>query len=161
MARGTYTIVGANLTLAGATTLASIRPGTTASIEILRFWAGQAANATSAQQRVVLGSKVTAFGTFTAVTPAKTTLIDAASVIAGGTAEAAGTSGVNCSSEGGGALTSIISDSFNVLNGWLWVPTPAETLMFGAASASAFNALFAAAPTTLSGWSFGASFREA
>jgi len=135
MARGTYSVTGSNITVAGATTLISIRPGTTCSIEILRAWVSQNANATSAQVRIDAGTKVTAFGTFTAATPAKTSLLDAISQITGGTAEAAGTSGINASAEGGGAFTSIYPDAFNALNGWLWVPTPFETITLNAGSA--------------------------
>ena len=161
MARGAYTISAANQTVLNtAVTLLSLRPSATCSIEILRFWCSQAANATSAQQRIVLGTKVAAFGTLVGVTPAKTVTIDATSLIVSGTAEAAGTSGINASAEGAGVLTTIIADSFNVLNGWLWVPTPADTIILSAGSASAFNAQFPAAPATLSGWSWGCTFRE-
>lgn len=159
--RGSYTVSAANQTvLNAAVSLLSIRPGTTCSIEVLRVWVSQAANATSNQQRIVIGSKVTAFGTFVGATPAKTSLIDAVSAIVSGTAEAAGTCGVNASAEGGGALTAIIPDDFNVLNGYLWVPTPPETITLNASSASAFNIQFPAAPVALTVWSFGCSYRE-
>ena len=125
--RGVYTVPAVNITLANqAVTLIFINPGTTASLRVLRAWASQAANATSAQQRVQLNTKVTVFPTLTSQTPAKTTSIDQASAITGGTAGAAGTAGINASAEGAGAKTVIIPDSFNVLNGYLWVPTPSE-----------------------------------
>src|SRR3954463_16002872 len=122
MARGTYTIPLANATLANqAVTLVWVNPGTTATIEVLRAWASQAANATSAQQRVQLNTQVTSFPTLVSATPAKTSLIDQASAITGATTGAAGTAGVNASAEGAGAKTVIFPDDFNVLNGWLWV----------------------------------------
>ena len=156
-----YTIKGQNITVANAAvTLVIINPVAGTVIEILRAWVSQAANATSAQQRILLGTKATAFGTYVSATPQKTKTGDPASGIAGGTAGAAGTSGINASAEGAGTLTDIINDSFNVLNGWLWVPTPRETLMFQAASSLAFAMQFPAAPGTLTGWNFGVTFAE-
>src|SRR3990167_2516679 len=84
------------LTVAGATTLNFINPIAAPNVNIafMRHWVGQAANAISAQQRVALVSQVTAFPTLTAATPAKLKRADAVSVIVGGTAGAAGTSGI-------------------------------------------------------------------
>lgn len=161
MARGTYMISGTNLTLANqAVTLIFINPGTTCSLEILRISVSQAANATSAQQRIQLNSQVTAFPTLTAATPSKTSILEAASAITGGTAGAAGTCGVNASAEGAGTKTPLYADSFNVLNGWLWVPTPAETIIMSASGAAGFGVHFPAAPTTLTGWNFQLVYRE-
>lgn len=161
MARGSYILSGAALTLANqAVTGAFLNPGTTQSIQILRCWASQAANATSAQQRVQLNTQVTAFPTLTSATPAKTSLIDPVSVIIGGTAGAAGTAGVNASAEGAGAKTVVLPDAFNVLNGWLWVPTPQEVLVMNASAASGFGLHFPAAPATLTSWNFGISYLE-
>ena len=118
-----------NTTVAGATTLVFVNPAAAPSmnLEFLRYWVGQAANATSAQQRIQLVTQVTAFPTLTSATPVKLKPADPnASVIAGGTAGAAGTAGINASVEGGGTKTAVWSDAFNVLNGWLHVPTPAE-----------------------------------
>jgi len=160
MARGTYIVSGANLTLSGAPTLVFINPGTTASLEILRVAISQAANATSNQQRVQFHTQVTAFPTLTSATPAKTVLLDAASVITGGTAGAAGTAGINASAEGAGAKTVLYQDAFNVLNGFLWVPTPAETFIMSAGSASGFGVMFPAAPVTATGWNISLVYRE-
>lgn len=150
------------LTVAGATTLNFINPiaAPNVNIEYLRHWIGQAANATSAQQRVQAASQVTAFPTLTSATPAKLKRTDAISVIVGGTAGAAGTCGINASAEGGGAKTSIWDDVFNVLNGFLKVPTPIDTELFPAGSASGCNLWFPTAPATLSGWNWGQNFRE-
>ena len=124
-----YVISAGGITLANqAVTLVFINPGTTASLEILRCWVAQSANATSAQQRVQLNTQVTAFPTLTSATPAKTKLLDPVSAIIGGTAGAAGTAGTNASAEGAGTKTVMHSDAFNVLNGWLWVPTPEERI---------------------------------
>lgn len=158
-----FQISAGGITVAGATTLVFINPiaAPNINIEILRCWIGQTANATSAQQRVQLVSQVTAFPTLTTFTPAKLKRADAVSVIVGGTAGAAGTCGINASAEGAGAKTIIHEDAFNVLNGWLWVPTPAETLVFPAGSASGFGLFFPVAPATLTNWAFGVVYREA
>ncbi len=160
MARGTYTIIAANQTVVAAPTLISVRPGTTCSIEFLRFWCSQAANATSNQQRINVNTKVSAFDTLVGVTPGKTSLLDGISAIVSGTAEAAGTSGINASAQGGGTETVMYEDAFNVLNGWLWVPTPPETLTVNASSASAGHLKFQSTPVALTVWQWGCSFRE-
>jgi hypothetical protein len=68
--RGVYTVPATNITLANAAvTLIFINPGTTVSLRVLRAWASQAANATSAQQRVQLNTQVTAFPTLVSQTP--------------------------------------------------------------------------------------------
>jgi len=156
-----YTVTGAALTLANqAVTLVFVNPGTTCSLEFLRAWASQAANATSAQQRVQLNTQVTAFPTLTSATPGKTKLLDPVSAITGGTAGAAGTSGINASAEGAGTKTVVFPDAFNVLNGWLWVPTPKETFVMNASAASGFGLHFPAAPTTLTSWNAGCVYAE-
>lgn len=155
-----YSLSVGGITVAGANTLNFINPGTGQSIEILRCWIAQSANATSAQQRVQLVTQVTAFPTLTSTTPARLKLSDPVSVIAGGIAGAAGTCGTNASAEGAGAKTVIMNDAFNVLNGWLWVPTPAETIVMNASAASGFGSFFPVAPATLTNWSWGTIFRE-
>ena len=156
-----YVISVGGITVANqAVSLIFINPGTTQSIEILRCWVSQSANATSAQQRVQLVTQVTAFPTLTSTTPGKLKIIDPVSVIIGGTAGAAGTCGTNASAEGAGAKTVLFNDCFNVLNGWLWVPTPAETIVMNASASAGFGLHFPVAPTTLTNWSFGLVFRE-
>jgi len=159
--RGVYTVSGANITVANAAvTLVFINPAATYGLRILRCWVSQAANATSAQQRVQLNTQVTAFPTLTSATPSKSSIIDPVSGIVGGTAGAAGTAGINASAEGAGTKTVLFSDSFNVLNGWLWVPTPSEVIVLNAGAAAGFGLHFPAAPTTLTGWNFGVTYEE-
>jgi hypothetical protein len=157
-----YKISAGGITVAGATTLIFVNPAAavSANLEFLRFWVGQSANATSAQQRIQLETQVTAFPTLTSATPSKTKESDGASVITGGTAGAAGTAGTNASAEGGGAKTGEHDDAFNVLNGWLFVPTPPETRVKNAGSSSGLGLFFPAAPTALTNWAFGLIFRE-
>jgi hypothetical protein len=103
---------------------------------------------------------VTAFPTLVSTTPAKTSIIDPVSVIVGGTAGAAGTAGTNASAEGAGAKTVLVNDAFNVLNGWLWVPTPGETIVMNASAAAGFGLYFPVAALTLTNWSCGVTYRE-
>jgi len=160
MARGAYVIPATNITLANqAVTLVWVNPGVDATLEIIRCWCSQAANATSAQQRVQINSQVTAFPTVVTQTPQKTTALDAVSTIVGATNGAAGTSGVNASAEGG-TKTVLMPDAFNVLNGWLWVATPEETIMHSASLASGIGLHFPAAPATLTSWNAGLVFAE-
>lgn len=150
-------------TVAGATTLAFVNPAAAPNpnIEFLRFWVGQSANATSAQQRIQIETQVTAFPTLTSYTPVKLKPSDPnASVIVGGTAGAAGTAGINASAEGAGAKTAVLDDAFNVLNGWLHVPTPPETRIMPAGFASGMGLFFPVAPATLTNWAWGLSYRE-
>jgi hypothetical protein len=156
-----YTVTGTNITVAAqAVSLVAIMPVAGGAIEILRCWISQHANATSAQQRVLLGSKVTAFQTVVSATPALTKLSDPASNISGATTIAAGKCGINASAEGGGTLTTIVADAFNVLNGYLWIPTPRETIIITGTSASAFVMQFPAQPATLTNWNFGVTYAE-
>lgn len=151
-------------TVTGSTTLVFLNPPAAPNfnIEVLRWWISQSANATSAQQRVQINSQITQFPTLTSATPAKLKRADPnVSVLVGSTTGAAATAGVNSSADGTGTQTQILDDSFNVLNGWLMVPTPPETLIFPAGSTSGVGMKFPVAPSTLTNWSFGAQFREA
>ncbi len=151
---------GGFTTISSAVTLAFINPGTGQSLEIIRTWISQSANATSAQQRMQHVTQVVTFPTLTSTTPAKLKLSDPASVIAGGTAGAAGTSGTNASADNGGAKTVLTNDAFNVLNGYLWVATPPETYVMNASAASGFGIYFPVAPATATNWTAGLIFRE-
>jgi hypothetical protein len=158
-----FSISAAGVTLAGATTAIFVNPAAAVNpnLEFLRFWVGQSANATSAQQRIQLETQVTAFPTLTSATPVKLKPSDPnASVITGGTAGAAGTAGTNASAEGAGTKTTVWDDAFNVLNGWLNVPTPPETRVMPAGSSSGLGLFFPVAPATLTNWAFGEVFRE-
>ncbi len=156
-----YSVGGAGITLANAAvTMVFINPSSTIGIDVLRCWAGQTGTATSAQQRVQTNTQVTAFPTLTSATPSKLNITDTTSGIAGGTAGAAGTCGINASAEGAGTKSNIISDTFNNLNGYLWVPTPQEVIRLGAGSASGFGFHLPVAPGTLTNWQFGVNFAE-
>jgi hypothetical protein len=156
-----YSVSGDAQTVVAAPQMTWLNPKASPScaIELIRAWASQRANATSAQQGAGIGTKVTAFPTVVGVTPSATKLSDPVSLLVSGTG-AAGTSGINSSANGGGTETNVVQDNFNVLNGWLWVPTPAETVVVGAGAASGIFTQFHGTPGTLTGWSFGCIFRE-
>lgn len=155
-------IVGAGgVTLANqAVTLVFVNPAATCGFEVLRAVCGQTGTATSAQQRVQFNTQVTAFPTLTSTTPAKTKFGDPASAITGGTAGAAGTAGTNASAEGAGTKTVVLSDTFNILNGYLWVPTPRELFAMGAGIASGFGFHLPVAPGSLSNWQCALTYGE-
>jgi hypothetical protein len=152
------------LTVAGAISLNAAMPAAAPqfNIEFLRHWVGQTANATSAQQRIQLCTQVAAFPTTAvSVTPRSLKLQDATvSSLAGATTIAAGKCGINVGTEGAGAKTLVWDDVFNVLNGFLKVPTPAETEIIPAGTSSSMNLWFPTAPATLTGWNWGQNYRE-
>lgn len=158
-----FAISAGGVTVAGATTLIFVNPPAAPNfnIEFLRFWVGESANATSAQQRIELINKASVFPTLTTTTPTKLKVADPnASVIVGGTAGAIGTAGINASAEGAGAAVVRWDDAFNVLNGWLHVPTPPETQVYPAGFGNGLGLYFPVAPSTLTNWTFGCVFRE-
>lgn len=157
------------ITVAGTTSLVGISAATApnVNIEFLRYWVGQNANATSAQQRIEIVTQAGSLPNFTGATPSKLKPADPnASVItsnAMNTAWASGAqsgAGVNASAENGGTKTSVWDDAFNVLNGWLHVPTPPETRVLPASFTACQSLYFVSQPATLTGWAFGIVFRE-
>jgi hypothetical protein len=158
-----YSVGGDGLTLVNAVvTLVFVNPAAAPNVnlEFMRFWASQQGSATSAQQRIEVETQVTAFPTLVSATPRKLKFADSNSVIAGGTAGAAGTCGINASAEGAGGKTVMFGDNFNVLNGFLWVATPRETVVMPAGSASGIGLYLPAAAATLSNWAAGANYGE-
>lgn len=158
-----YHVKGQNITIANAAvTLVHINPAAGQTIEIVRAWCSQYNSTTSAQFAIELGLKATAFPTLTGATPQKTKSSDPASLIASGTAGAAGTAGINASAEGAGATTLLYPDSFNSLVGWVWTPSMnfGEAYELNSAAALGFYLKFSVAPSVLSNWNFGVTYRE-
>jgi hypothetical protein len=165
MADRTYSVTGDNQTVVAAPQLVFLNPSAGGAgipgFEILRCWVSQRANATSNQQGVALGTKLTAFPTMVSATPAKVGGLGLPTAnLTGNTTGAAGTAGINSSVNGAGAEIKTVTDNFNVLNGWLFIPTPAETMMFMPGGTSGFFQQFLNTPTTLTGWSWGTLYRE-
>lgn len=160
---GSYTLTSAGITLANqAVTLLFLNPIAAPSLDFyfMRFWVGQSANASSAQQRVQLNTQVTAFPTLVSATPTKLCIGDSASLITGNTTGAAGTCGINASVEGAGAKTVIWADVFNQVNGYLLVLTPEERVEMVAGAASGLGLHLPVAASPLTNWAFGMSWNE-
>lgn len=158
-----FSISAGGITVVGATTMIAVNPKASANfnLEFLRFWVGQSANATSAQQRIEIATKSSVFPTLTSAAPVSLKAADPnASIITGATTGAQGTSGINASAEGAGAQAIVWDDAFNVLNGWLHVPTPPETRVIPAGYAQSLELYFPVAPGTTTNWAFGLVFRE-
>jgi hypothetical protein len=158
-----YTVAMANQTIAADATLVIIRTaaavGTRASnIKIHRAWVSQIGTETSDQLGIILGQKASAFGTYTSTTPSPHFLAGGASGIAGGTSGAAATAGTDASAEGAGTVTALITEGFNNLNGWLWVPTPEERVLVPTDTAIILKII--GTPGTLTGWCAGITYEE-
>ena len=157
-----FTVSAAGQTILGATTLVALNPiaAPNFGIRLLRAWAAQSQNATSAQQRVQIGTQAAVFPTVVGQTPQKVKRQDPnASVLVSGVG-GAGTAGINASAEGAGVKTPIIDDAFNVLNGWSWQMTPNEVIELPAGFAGNLYLFFPVAPTNLANWAFGFTYQE-
>lgn len=110
------------VSVSGAITLVQIKAGA-ASLHLLRAWVSQSGSTVSAMQRVGLVRKSGA-ATVTSFTPLKLNPNSPASLAVGATD---GT-GHTASSEGTDGDV-LCPDAFNVLNGWVWVPTPEERIV--------------------------------
>lgn len=165
-----YTIVGENLSLGTGSVLATINPVAITTvpaagslIAIRRVEVSQSGSTTSAISRLALSSRDSAGTlTVTSVTPTSTIPGSAASAIAGATnALTAGKCGINSSADSGGTYTNLWVTAPNVLNGWLWVPTPQEIMYFvGGSTITVFCVRFVAAPTSTTGYDVSVMFEE-
>jgi hypothetical protein len=158
-----YSVVMENQTIIANGELVTIHTaaalGTRASnIRLLRAWCGQGGTATSKQLGIQLAVQATAFGTFTSTTPRAHVHGGAVSGIAGGTAQAAATSGTDSSANAAGTKTPFYVDGFNNLAGWLWVPTPEERILVPIDTCIVLAMIGTA--TTLTNWSAGITFEE-
>lgn len=150
-----YTVLMENQTIVADATLIIVHTaaaiGTAGSmIEVLRVNVSQQGTSTAQQLGVIIAKKVTAFGTYTATTPQPHWLGAAASGITGKTDGAAAGAGTDASAEGAGTVTPIISEGFNNLSGYLWVPTPEERMIL--TPDTALIVKIRGTPTTLTGW---------
>lgn len=159
-----FCITTATSVLSATQTLIYMRAAAAPSmnIEVLRWWIGQTTNATSAQQRIGIYQRGTQFPTLQAYTPVVLKTQDPnACVLVGSTTGAAGTAGVAASAEGAGATyVKTLEDAFNVLNGWLQVPTPPETMITPAGSSTGLALMLTTTPSATAAWSWGCNLRE-
>lgn len=166
MAARAFSVVSENSTVACAT-LIFVNPASAPNpdIEFLRFWVGDAtAAATSAQQRVAVVAQLSSWPTLTGITPNKLNRGEPnASVITTNTSGPMGSAGVTSSADNGGTKTTLWPDAFNILNGYLLVPIPEERIIMAsnvAATGSGLGLTLPGVPGTLTGWSYGLTFRE-
>ena len=164
MANWSFAVSGSGITVAASNplTLVFINPGSSVGIRVLRAWCSQAGSSLTSQNLgIQFSTQVTAFPTLTSATPAKLQRQNPnASTIAGGTAGAAGTSGINASAEGAGAKTVVWADAFNNINGWVYMPTPKNVIEVPAGSSSGLGLVLTTTAGTTSGWNFGVGFEE-
>lgn len=158
-----YSVTGEDITIVADATLVIIHTDSTlatggSNIMLLRAWVNQRGTDTSDQLGIKIALKASAFPTVSAATPAPHFIGGRVSGIIGGTAGAEGTAGIDASAEGAGAVTNIIVDGFNNLNGWLWVPTPEERIRVPADTAVILKLI--GTPATLTNWFFGLTYEE-
>lgn len=127
-------------------------------LTILEARVSQQGTSTSQELGIIIGQKVSAFGTFTSTTPSPLQVGGVASGITGSTSVAAASAGTDASAEGAGAVTNIITDAFNNLNGWLYVPVPEARIVVGPDLAIVLKLV--GTPTTLTGWNATLTFLE-
>lgn len=146
-----YSIELVNTAVTGAITLVQIKAGSARLVTLLRAWCSQSNLTASAMQRVQILRK-SAAATVTSGTPLLLDAGDAAAGSAGGTAA----TGTNATVEGTDGDVLVDTD-FNVLNGWLWVPTPEERIVVGPAGFIAIKLPTApgSSMTTSAGFLFG------
>lgn len=158
-----YTVHMDNQTIVADATLVIIHTESTAAargsiIEILRIWCNQIGTETSDQLGVIVGTKASAFGTYTAATPQPLYIGGNASGITGATTGAESTAGTDASAEGAGAVTNLWQEGFNNLTGYLWIPVPEERLIIPADTAIILKMV--GTPATLTGWCAGITYQE-
>lgn len=124
-----YAVHMTAVSVSGAITLIQIKAGATVPLQLLRAEIGQSGSTTSAMQRVQVLRK-SAAATVTSFTPLKKgPTTDPSASAAGGTSA----TGTNASGEGTDGDI-LYGGAFNVLNGWLYLPTPKEYDFVDAAS---------------------------
>lgn len=158
-----YTVEMQNQTIIASADLVNIHTDSTtatggSNIVILRAWVSQGATEVSEQLGVQICLQASTFGTFTSATPRPHFIGGRVSGIVGGTSGAEGTAGVDASTNGAGTKTPIISDAFNNLNGWYWIPTPEERIIVPADTSITLAMIGTA--TTLTNWYAGITYME-
>lgn len=142
-----------------AVTAMWLSPPSNATLEILRVWMNQLGTTTTSQIRIQFVTQVSQFPTLVACAVRKLKYQDPASLLSGLVSGLSG-AGIAATTEGTGAKTVIFEDSFNNLNGFLWIPVPEERLTLPATISAGLGIHLPSAPGTLSGWTFGCNFRE-
>lgn len=150
-----YTLQNNGVTIATAITALQLKAGTNGPIELLRAWATQANNTTSAQCSIALVRKTAAATVTTAVAGTHLTKLNPAHPTADASLGTSAT-GITATAEGtdGDIVT---AEGINVLSGWVWVPVPEERIIVPQGGIIALK--FLDAPSS-SKWYCGIRFRE-
>lgn len=120
--KGVYVVNLRNVSISTAITIAQIKAGATTPLELIRAQLSQRGSTTSAQERIAIVRKTVA-ATVTTFTPLLLDPGDTAAQAVGG----ASATGTQASGEGTDG-DFLVDEGFNVLNGWLWLPTPEERI---------------------------------
>jgi hypothetical protein len=155
-----YIVKFSDQTVSGAVTLLFANPPAGRAIELIEVQLNQRGTTTGEMIGVSIGLKATAFPTLVSATPEKTKSGDPTSYITGGTAGAAGTSGVIASAEGAGTFTEKIPDAFYNLQGYLWQRSERKRIIAAGADSLAIAVKLRAAPTGTTNWSGSLIFAE-
>lgn len=118
-----YNVQMVDTAVTAGITLVQLKAGSGSICRILRAWCSQRNLTGSAMQSIEIVRKSGA-ATVTSFTPLLWDPGDAAANAVGGTSA----TGYNASGEGTDGDV-LVSDAFNILNGWLWVPTPEERII--------------------------------
>lgn len=133
-------------TIVTAITILQVVASATKPLVMVRMWVTESGTAVAAQAGNEIVRK-TAAGTTTAVTPVP---------VRPSQGTASFTAGHNATAEG--TVTDVHDgEGYNVVNGWLWLPTPDEQIVVP--SAGILGVRFAAAPATQT-WRYGATVVE-
>jgi hypothetical protein len=147
MARGKYSWQTGGQSISTAITIVEITAPSTAVLVIHRAWCEQSGSTTSAMNRIqILRKSATITGT---ASPPSILALD-------GSASASSTAKWKATAEGTDGNV-LIEDSYNVLNGWLYLPVPEERIIVPPSGIIALK--FPAAPAN-SSYSYGMVFEE-
>lgn len=118
-----YKIGLENTAVTGAITLVQLKAGSTCAVMLLRAYCSQSNQTSVAMQPIEIVRKSGA-ATVTSGTPLLVDPGDSAAASAGGTSA----TGTNASSEGTDGDI-LLRENFDVLNPWIWLPTPEERII--------------------------------
>lgn len=138
-------------TVATAITILQVKAGSKSPLELIRAGLSQKGSTTSAQESIQILRKTVG----AAVTGATPALLNPNDPAAGAASSSTGT-GYVATSEGTDS-TILLEDGFNVLNGWMFLPTPEERIYVPAGGILAMK--FPTAPASQS-WNAYMVFRE-
>lgn len=155
MASSVFVLRNGGVSISTAITILQIKAAVSYPIEILRASLTQRGSTTSAQERVVLLFK-SAGATVTAASAGTTLNSYSWAAVAPNATTGTSATGITATSEGTDGHV-LVDRGFNVLNGFEWLPTPEERILFPSGQIFAMKFLNAPAAQT---WYAEICFRE-